>query len=63
MRFSASVGAEHHSLLLFGLPLLPDLCASGLRCFVSALAAPLVQSQQPFLVTMSYNERGASKTC
>ena len=29
VRFLASVGAEHRSL--FGLPLLPDLCASGLR--------------------------------
>ena len=39
MRLSASVGAEHRSL--FGLPLLPDLCASGLRCLGPELAASL----------------------
>ena len=32
------------------LPLLPDLCASGLRCLVPALAAQFVQSQQPLIV-------------
>ena len=52
MRFSASVGAEHSSL--FGLPLLLDLCASGLRCLGPALAASLVQSQQPLIVGSVY---------
>ena len=32
------------------LPLLQDLCASGLRCLVPALAAQFVQSQQPLVV-------------
>ena len=32
------------------LPLLQDLCASGLRCLVPALAVQSVQSQQPLVV-------------
>ena len=32
------------------LPLLQELCASGLRCLVPALAAQSVQSQQPLVV-------------
>ena len=32
------------------LPMLPDLCASGLRCLVPALAAQFVQSQQSLIV-------------
>ena len=32
------------------LPLLPDRCASGLRCLVPTLAAQFVQSQQPLAV-------------
>ena len=32
------------------LALLQDLCASGLRCVVPALAAQFVQSQQPLVV-------------
>ena len=35
------------------LPLLPDLCASGLRCLVPALSAQFVQSQQPLIVRSS----------
>ena len=37
-------------VLFFGLPLLPDRCASGLRCLVPTLAALFVQSQQPIVV-------------
>ena len=37
-------------VFFLGLPLLPDLCASGLRCLVPALAAQFVQSQQPLIV-------------
>ena len=37
-------------VLFFGLPLLPDRCASGLRCLVPMLAALFVQSQQPLVV-------------
>ena len=47
--FSTSVGAELCSLFLV-LPLLPDRCASGLRCLVPTLAAQFVQSQQPLVV-------------
>ena len=58
MQFSASVGAEHPSLclccLLFALSLLLDLCAFGLRCLGPALAALLVQSQQPLIVGSAY---------
>ena len=39
------------SIVLFlVLPLLQDLCASGLRCLVPALAAQPVQSRQPLVV-------------
>ena len=39
------------SIVLFlVLPLLPDVCASGLRCLVPTLAAQFVQSQQPLVV-------------
>ena len=37
-------------VLFFGLPLLLDKCASGLRCLVPTLAAQFVQSQQPLVV-------------
>ena len=54
MQFSASVGAELCSFFFFFffffLHLLPDRCASGLRCLVPTLAAQLVQSQQPWVV-------------
>ena len=43
VRFSASVGAELCSLFLV-LPLLPDRCASCLRCLVPTLAAQFVVS-------------------
>ena len=49
VRFSASVVAELCSLF-FGLPLLPDRCASDLRCLVPPLAALFVQPQQPLVV-------------
>ena len=37
-------------VLFFGLPLLPDRCASGLRCLMPTLAALFVQPQQPLVV-------------
>ena len=37
-------------VLFFGLPLLPDRCASGLRCLMPMLAALFVQPQQPLVV-------------
>ena len=37
-------------VLFFGLPLLLDRCASGLRCLVPTLAAMFVQPQQPLVV-------------
>ena len=41
---------DGYVVFFLDLPLLPDLCASGLRCLVPALAAQFVQSQQPLIV-------------
>ena len=40
-------------VLFFGLPLLPDRCASGLRCLMPTMAALFVQPQQPLVVGSS----------
>ena len=39
---------------LWVLPLLHDLCASGLRCLVPALSAQFVQPQQPLVVGTAF---------